>query len=399
MGASHSQSRWAAEPECDDSTDDNFISQFIERARWKKEKSWRHILDIVHKQPDEPFRFLTRGRRIFDIVSICALLVLVFITTFWQTSAGIARRERLKAIWRTKHNSAPDSALMKCVKLTSRDVVLLEVIICYLITTALHIIILLISSIRTQLVFPLRKLNFKFERIDSVPVSEYTEYPECVQYQLPTKTATNVEIIKWLRVNSVSSPHLATRFLLSAQGRRFLNRMCTRLHDSLQLYDNELVRRHRRGSVSFYLITVICVTISMAAAYEDSGASDVCDFSKLLLAFLEKASFTLLAAFAIASFAGCSSYSQLIYTREKLCRLTNDEKFVISLVAANTEAPFNGFSERDSSNFSITESGQVTAFVPVSAYVRIKELGNVDVFIPLHNSLFAYRSVPNRTAC
>lgn len=392
-----------------DDDDSGLIHRTIERARWRKEKVWRRMLAFSNEKSTEPFQFLSRGRRVFDVVSIVTLVVFCIFATFWQMSAGSARRDRLEEVWKAKYfldngkkvlrNLSVDTWPMandtwyegqtdpykhrwhmNCIerrgnlppifgRLTINP---FEIFITYSITAIVHAFILLLSSIRCEFVFPNRKLNFKWRRKfkDSASNRHSVRYSNI--YLGPT-TRSLRELVDLVRAGKAKLDE-PSRFLLSSYGRAFLNRVTARIHVSLQLYDDDLVRRHRRGTWTFFFINLISVCISMAAAYEDSGASDTCEVRTLLLAFLEKFSFTLLAAFAIASFAGVSQYSQLICVREKLSRLTEDEKFLISLIAANTDVEFRGVARSES-----------------SGYAKIMDPGDAEVFIPMHASLFAYK--------
>lgn len=348
---------------------------FLEKMQWRKEKWYRRLLNYLHSTPrDEPFHFLSRGRKMFDFVSILILITLAGATCTWQFNAGVERRDALAKVWVEQHNSNATHPLAQCVLPTATHRVLMEFFICIAITTTLHIGILLLSSVRCQLVFPLRRLNFKWRRkLPPVAASAKRYEITTKPFQLAPTCRSLRECVAQVRLGSVPLD-APTRFLLSVRGRTFLNQACARLHDNLQLYDDELVRRNRRGTWTFFLISLICVTVSMAAAYEDPNVALNCSFRKLVLSFLERFSFTLLAAFAVASFAGVSHYNQLICVRERLHRLTDDERFLMSLIAANTTAPFRGVAP------SFT-----------SGYARLIEPGDTKVFQAIHASLFAYK--------
>lgn len=384
----------------------NTMSRAIERAYWKKEMVWQRLGSFLHQRSDEPFYFLSRGRKIFDIASLIALVVAAVFCSFTQYNAGVQRetdfnaefshivfnqtakeiRDQLKSssgIDKLREVYGAESVtklqdIITCVKDRNKEGNKQQIILTTVVLTGwalsflVHFTIYLISSIKFQRIFPRRKLGFKWKRQLPDQTPPTVRIPYSPVSLAPTVRALR-KMVKDVKEGTVpvSAP---TKFLLSANGRQFLNRACKRFNDKVQLFDNEMVRINRRGTFSFYLITLVCVSLGMTAAYEDSSATDKCRFRVLLLAFMEKFSFTLLAAFALASFAGVSQYSQLTCVREKLCRLTDDEKFLISLIAANSNEPFTGVARSES-----------------SGYAHIETPGDTEIFVPMHASLFAYK--------
>jgi len=153
---------------------------------------------------------------------------------------------------------------------------------------------------------------------------------------------------------------------------------CHRLK-KLQLLDMHLVRIDdnqllRQGIL--YLIVTVCSTASVASAYAESQN---CSGRILVVNFMDKFSITLLTILAISAFAGLSEYAQLFCTFEEKFSLSDDECFLISLIAANTDQPFHGLAQTDSSGYANTE-----------------QLGPKSVFIPMHMSLFAYKKAKTK---
>eukprot|EP00171_Calliarthron_tuberculosum_P021678 IDg21678t1 len=325
----------------------------LERFLDSMERKWQSVVLFLNRRPDEPFYYSTRGRIIFECITTTMLLGLCGFTSHWQIHAGLEYNRRLCKT--TNHASAVRGVLAGA----------------YGATSLVHFSILIISSVRFNVVFPFRKLNFsKYRRKIIDPHPNIQRIPVSMRLLSPTISALREAVSAAKR--GEGPPYAATQFLLSQSGRRFLNRALNRMRGKLQLYDDVLVRVDRKSTTfSFWLVTQICVTSSMAAAYVE--VSD-CSVRLLIIAFLDKFSFTLLAVLAVAAFSGVAEYSQIVCLKESLCRLTNDEKFLISLIAANTEEPFTGFARSES-----------------SGYVNIEREGDKEVFMPMHMSLFAYK--------
>ncbi len=381
----------------------NVVSRAVERAQWKKEVTWQRLRGFLHHRSDEPFYFLSRGRKIFDIVSLVALIVAAVFCSITQFRAGELREKtfkeefhalvgnrtvsKIRSLIKTnpgllRNQTSPATVarlqdIVTCVKEgkveTHRHRIILTAVVLtgWFISFLVHFSIYLLSKVKFQRVFPRRQLAFNWRRV--LPdTAAGVKIPYSPVYLAPTVRALR-QMVNDVKEGTIPAT-APTKFLLSANGRAFLNRATKRFNDKIQLFDNELVRKNRRGTLSFFFITLVCVSLGMTAAYEDSAASTKCKFRILLLAFMEKFSFTLLAAFALASFAGVGQYSQLTCVREKLCRLTEDEKFLISLIAANSDDPFTGVARSES-----------------SGYANIKVPGDTEVFVPMHASLFAYK--------
>lgn len=336
-----------------DMHDDAMRDPPLERLVDNLERKWQQLVKFLNKRPDEPFYYATRGRLLFECLTTIFLLGLCGFTSLWQYNAGI------------QHNNdyCPSSSYYAAVRGVLAGA--------YGATFFIHFSILLISSVRFDVVFPLRKLDFsKYRRKLLDPDPNLPRFPVSLHQLAPTVRALRAAVDA--AKSGDGPPYAATQFLLSLQGRRFLNRVLMRMRGKLQLLDGVLVRVDRKSTTfSFWLITQICVTSSMAAAYVEVEG---CKTRIIILAFLDKFSFTLLAVFAIVSFSGISEYSQVVCLKESLCPLTSDEKFLISLIAANSNEKFTGFARSES-----------------SGYAGIEGAGMKQVFMPMHMSLFAYK--------
>lgn len=319
------------------------------------ERKWQYVVTFLNKRPEEPFHFSTRGRILFEVITTFLLACACGFTSVWQIEAGLMRK------------CDTGTTIVKSNILAVRGVLAGS----WGATLLVHFTILLVSSVRFQTVFPYRKLVFnKFRRTVVDPDPNAPKIPIMRGRLAPTVRALRETVAK--AKNNEVSLYAATQFLLSPNGRRFLNHALRRMRGKLQLLDGNLVRVNRKSATfSFFLITLLCVTSSLAAAYVSERS---CQGRFLFIEFLDKFSFTLLAVFAIASFSGISEYSQIICMKVSLYRLTEDEKFLISLLAANTEEHFSGFAHSES-----------------SGYANIEHAGDTEVFLPVHMSLFAYK--------
>lgn len=130
----------------------------------KFELKWLELTNFLRRYPTEPFEFQSRGRKLFDVASIVFLSLVVGVTGLWQVTAGIERQKRLETLWRTKYNSDQRNALYKCVWVSSWNRVVFELFVCVAICATIHVLILLIASVRCKSLYPRRQLDFSWKR-------------------------------------------------------------------------------------------------------------------------------------------------------------------------------------------------------------------------------------------
>lgn len=322
---------------------------------------------LFSKGAEEPFIFSTRAKSLTELGVFCSLLLLLIFTSNWQLSEGRARNKQL----------------------VCKDPVRVGLALTYIVTAVVQLATYLMYSARFKKVFQRKELNYTFFRrnVDIMP-PEFTDEESPPALPSSSRSATPTipyerhklrPTIRALRktvrlVERGDAPLLtATHFLLSEKGQAFLAEGCHRLQ-KLRLLDNSLVRideSQLARQVLFWLVVNVCCTASVAVAYTES---DTCSGKLLFVYFLDKFSITLLTVIAIAAFAGLVEYSQLFCEREEKQRLTEDERFIISLIAANSAEHFYGFARS-----------------PHSGYANLQQEGEKDVFLPMHMSYFAYK--------
>ncbi len=332
----------------------SLVQKFQSFFKREVREPWKDIhAALFTKTAEEPFIFSTRAKTVSEISVFVALLFLFVFTSQWQISEGIARNRELECEDRVKTGLA----------------------LTYFITLAVQFIIYLVFSARFKKVFPAEKINFVFfER--KIPSSEEPENPEDEIPYTKWNLKTTIRAVRsLLRQVSAGEKNLftVTKFLLSQDGKNFLAESCQRLH-KLQLFDNRLARIDEGQfvrQVLLFLGVSCCSTASVAAAYAES---ENCSGKLLIVNFLDKFSITLLTILAIAAFAGLSEYAQIFCTFEEKNNLSDDECFLISLIAANTDEKFYGLAKSEN-----------------SSYANIAQIGEKEVFIPMHMSLFVYK--------
>lgn len=312
---------------------------------------------------EEPFVFSTRAKSFSELGVFCSLLLLFIITSNWQISAGLTRNREVAC----------------------KDPVRMGLVITYVVTTVVQLAIYLMYSVRFKKVFQRKKLNFEFyQRIldidgDGAPTTAQATQAMAISAAIPYSRRKIRPTIRALRkiVRRVERGELplmsATYFLVSERGRDFLDESCRRLQ-KLRLLDNSLVRideSQLTRQIVFWLVVNVCATASVAVAYSESND---CYGRLLFVNFLDKFSITLLTVIAIAAFAGLVEYQQLFCEREERHRLNDDERFIISLIAANSTESFYGFARSSH-----------------SGYVNLQQTGETEVFLPTHMSLFAFK--------
>lgn len=175
------------------------------------------------------------------------------------------------------------------------------------------------------------------------------------------------------KVESGTAPLDApSTFLRTARGQTFLRRALRRIK-RLHICQGQLVRVHWARAYLLFNFVLFCNVVSLAGAYQATFKEKKCGVGALVFTFLNDFGLTFLAVISAFAFAGYSNYAELVGTSEEKCRLTDEEKFLISLVAANSDAKFRGL-----------YSGEG------KSYADVEEDGEVEAFLTLHSSLFAY---------
>lgn len=308
---------------------------------------------LFTKEAEEPFIFSTRAKSFSQLVVLCVLFLLFSITSKWQLSEGDVRNKQLLC----------------------NDPVRIGLALTYFTTFIVQLAIYVAYSARFKKVFPKSELKFHIFERRIPPLSQEASEETTIPYSRRNLKLTIHALRKLIKgVERGEKPLFsATKFLLSSEGKNFLNEACRRFK-KLQLFDNRLVRIDESQfmrQVLLWLGVSICCTASVAAAYAESQN---CSGKLLFVHFLDKFSITLLTVLALAAFAGLSEYAQIFCTFEEKMPLSDDECFLLSLVAANSEETFRGIASSDT-----------------SGYANILHPGSKPVFIPIHMSLFAFK--------
>eukprot|EP00171_Calliarthron_tuberculosum_P005175 IDg5175t1 len=112
----------------------------------------------------------------------------------------------------------------------------------------------------------------------------------------------------------------------------------------LKLLDGVVIRRESWKPFLFAHINLLCTWMSFAGAYHNH---ENCDTGELVMSFFEFYSVTLIALISISTFLGVKEFANLCSVSLDRYPLTAEEKFLISLIAANSEKSFDGVSRRN----------------------------------------------------
>lgn len=154
-------------------------------------------------------------------------------------------------------------------------------------------------------------------------------------------------------------------FLRSEYGQGFLHDIAFRVQ-RLQLLDGQMVRQEKWRKLLLGSIISLCCWAAVGGARLQA---EKCLPANLAFGFMEIITITLITLIAASTFLGYSEYVHWI--TETLTRhpLSKDEKFLISLLALNTNLKFRGF-QATQDYADVTEPGNVDAFIPMEGVLR-----------------------------
>ena len=164
--------------------------------------------------------------------------------------------------------------------------------------------------------------------------------------------------------------HTPSAYLTSVESELFFTKAIFRMKFLLKVVDRSVVRsRPGRAVMAFFVVLLSC-SFSVSAAL---ATAESCTATIVFFQFLEFFSLSFLTALGIMIFAGFSDYNRFRYIYMDTYPFTEDEKFIISLVAANRDFQLNGFVKEDFAD-----------------YANVGLEGQSDAFVPLHKSLLPY---------
>ena len=155
--------------------------------------------------------------------------------------------------------------------------------------------------------------------------------------------------------------------LKSSYGQDFLFDVAHRVR-RLRLRRGKMVRREKWKMLLLNSVVSLCWWVAIGGA---RVRVDSCNAAEWCLEFLEIITITLLTLVAVSNFFGCPEYINLMSESLSNNPLTQDEKFLISLLAMNTTIGFNGFKK-------------------TQTYARIEKEGDIDAFLPMHEMCRVY---------
>lgn len=136
-------------------------------------------------------------------------------------------------------------------------------------------------------------------------------------------------------------------FLKSVNGREFLSAAHAGVR-RFRVLDGKLVRKSRFKHMAFFMASNLCCMVAVLAALQDSPKCT--EFRDVFLAFLEFLSITVLTLITITAFGGITEYYMLFIAKGSF-PVTDDEKLLISLVAANSDFAFSAFKPNEHSDY------------------------------------------------
>lgn len=164
--------------------------------------------------------------------------------------------------------------------------------------------------------------------------------------------------------------HTPSAYLTSVESELFYTKAINRMKFFLKVVDGTVVRSRPFRAVLAFVVVLLSCSFSISAAF---STAESCAVTIVFFQFLEFFSLSFLTALGIMIFAGFNDYNRFRYMFMDGFPFTEDEKFIISLVAANTDVQLNGFARED-----------------FAEYANLGLVGHSEAFVPLHKSLLAF---------
>ena len=201
---------------------------------------------------------------------------------------------------------------------------------------------------------------------------EYRKYvPESLLYATGlTDIATKLrELVQRVENNEVPF-ETPSAYLTSPEAEEFFKKATWRMKFFLKVVNGTVVRSRPLRAVLAFVVVLLSCSFSVAAAM---ATADSCTDTIVFFQFLEFFSLSFLTALGIMIFAGFNDYNRFRYMFVDVYPFTENEKFIISLVAANRDVQLNGFLREDFAD-----------------YAKLGLEGDAAAFIPLHSSLLPF---------
>ena len=164
-------------------------------------------------------------------------------------------------------------------------------------------------------------------------------------------------------------------YLTSNKSKEFFTKAASRIHFFLKVVNGNAVRSSPLRAVLAFVVILLSSTFSLLAAL---ATADSCKVTIVFYQFLEFFSLSFLTVLGLIVFTGFHDYDQFRYMPLDIYPLSKDEKFIISLIAANTNIQLNGFSQET-----------------FATYAKLDDEGKVKGFVELHDSLLLFKDFEN----
>ncbi len=165
-------------------------------------------------------------------------------------------------------------------------------------------------------------------------------------------------------------------YLTSPESEKFFKRATRSIKFFLKVVNGNVAwSRPLRAAIAFAVVLVSC-SFSISAAFSTAAS---CKGAMVFFQFLEFFSLSFLTVLGIMIFAGFHDYNRFRYNFVDTRPFTEDERFIISLIAANRDVLLNGFCRNK-----------------FSSYAELGTEGKADAFVELHESLLPFADFDNK---